>query len=185
MMPALALFSSRRRRLTLLLVLAAPTLLFAQDVTEVTLKSAFVYNFVRFTEWPADALQPGAQISACVVGDPAVAEALAQTVKRRQLNGRTIAVTIVPSETPMPICHLLYVSGLADKSAIEIVSALRNTPILTISDIGEFAKKGGMVQLLAEAGKMRFKVNLRAAKRARLQLSSRLLAIAELVEEQP
>src|SRR5688500_14926717 len=104
-MAALALFNSRRWRLTLLLVLCAPTAVLAQDVTEVRLKSAFIYNFVKFTEWPADVLPAGAMITACVVGDPAVGTGLALTVKGRQLDGRTIAVSIVPPEGPLPACH--------------------------------------------------------------------------------
>jgi hypothetical protein len=182
-MPALTRFDSRCRLLTLLLVLCAPTAVLGQDVTEVRLKSAFIFNFVKFTQWPADTLPAGAMITACVVGDPAVGAGLAHTVKGRQLDGRTIAVSIVPPEGPLPACHLLYVSGLTDTRVAEIVTALRVAPVLTISDIAEFAKKGGVVQLFLEAGKMRFSVNLRAAKRMRLQLSSRLLTLAAIVEE--
>ncbi|HLG58136.1 MAG TPA: YfiR family protein [Vicinamibacterales bacterium] len=184
-MPALTRFDSRCRLLTLLLVLCAPTAVLGQDVTEVRLKSAFIYNFVKFTQWPADALPAGAMITACVVGDPAVGEALVRTVMGRLLDGRGITVSIVRPDSLLPTCHVLYVSGSADKRAAEIVLAMRTIPVLTISDLSEFARKGGVVQLSPEAGKMRFSVNLRAARRARLQLSSRLLALAELVEEQP
>jgi hypothetical protein len=184
LMPASSLCGSRSRRLTLLLVLLAPTVSLAQDVTEVTLKSVFIFNFIRFTEWPADTLAAGATISACVVGDPAVADALARTVRGRRLDGRTIAVSILQPEAALPTCHLLYVSGLEGKRTLEIVAALRTAPILTISDLGDFAKKGGMVQLFPEAGRMRFSVNIRATRRARLQLSSRLLRLADLIEEQ-
>jgi hypothetical protein len=183
-MPASSPCSSRSRRLTLLLVLLAPAMPLAQDVTEVTLKSAFIYNFIRFTEWPAEVLPSGGTISACVVGDPAVGTGLARTVKGRSLEGRTIAVLIVPPEGPLPTCHLLYVSGLPDTRVAEIVAGLRAAPVLTISDIADFAKRGGVVQLFHEAGKMRFSVNLRAARRVRLQLSSRLLTVAAVVEEE-
>ena len=63
--------------------------------TEVTFKGAFLFNFARFTEWPADVLHPDTAVSACVIGDRAVADAFAKTVKGKQLAGRTIAVTIV------------------------------------------------------------------------------------------
>lgn len=56
--------------------------------------------------------------------------------------------------------------------------------MLTVSDADTFASIGGIVQVLVENGKMRFRINPRSAKRARLQLSSRLLALAELVEEE-
>jgi hypothetical protein len=156
----------------------------AQDTTEVTLKGAFLFNFARFTEWPVDALPPLAQVSACVIGDRAVGDAFARAVKGRQLDGRSILVTVLEANVPLPTCHLLYVSGVPRARMVEIVNGLRDTPVLTVSDYEGFAKFGGMVQVLVEAGKMKFRINTSSAKRARLQLSSRLLALAELVQEE-
>ena len=155
----------------------------AQDVTEVTLKGAFLFNFARFTEWPADALHPDTAMSACVLGDRAVADAFARTVKGKQLAGRTIAVTNLPPTGAIPACHVLYLSGVAETRIAEIVSTLRDTPVLTVSDSDTFTKRGGIVQIFVESGKMKFRINSRSAKRARLQLSSRLLALAEVVDE--
>jgi hypothetical protein len=157
----------------------------AQDVTEVTLKGVFVFNFARFTEWPADALPASTSVSACVVGDRAVGEALTRTVSGQKLNGRAVLVSIIEPNTPLPACHVLYVSAVARTRLSEIVSALRETPVLTVSDDESFAKSGGIIQMFIENGKMRFRINPRSAKRARLQLSSRLLALAELVDEEP
>jgi hypothetical protein len=155
----------------------------AQDVTEVTLKGAFLFNFARFTEWPADALHPDTAVSACVLGDRAVADAFAKTVKGKQLAGRTIAVTNLPPTGSIPTCHVLYLSGVAETRIAEIVSTLRDTPVLTVSDSETFTKRGGIVQIFVDSGKMKFRINSRSAKRARLQLSSRLLALAEVVDE--
>ena len=97
----------------------------AQDVTEVTLKGAFLFNFARFTEWPADALPAGIAVSACVLGDRAVGDAFSRTVKGKQLRGRAIVmVTIIAPNSPLPMCHLLYLSGVADAAIGEIVSAV-------------------------------------------------------------
>jgi len=63
------------------------------------------------------------------------------------------------------------------------VSTLRDTPVLTVSDSDTFTKRGGIVQIFVESGKMKFRINSRSARRARLQLSSRLLALAEVVDE--
>ena len=66
-----------------------------------------------------------------------------------------------------------------------IVSSLRESPVLTVSDAEEFTKRGGIIQFFVESGKMRFRINARSAKRARLLLSSRLLALADVVDEEP
>ncbi len=164
--------------------MAPVTRVHAQDVTEVTLKGAFLFNFARFTEWPADALQTDTAVSACVLGDRAVGDAFARTVKGKQLAGRAIAVTFIAPTGSLPACHLLYLSGIAGSRIAEIVAALRDLPVLTVSDSEEFTKRGGIIQIFVESGKMRFRINSRSAKRARLQLSSRLLALAEVVDEE-
>jgi len=156
----------------------------AQDVTEVTLKGAFLFNFARFTEWPTDVLHADTAVSACVLGDRAVADAFAKTVKGKQLAGRAIAVTNIAANGVIPPCHLLYLSGVAEARIAQIVSTLRDTPVLTVSDSDTFTKRGGIVQIFVESGKMKFRINSRSAKRARLQLSSRLLALAEVVDEE-
>jgi hypothetical protein len=155
---------------------------YAQDVTEVSLKGAFIFNFARFTEWPAESLPSSTAVSACVVGDRAVGEALTRSVSTQRLNGRSIVVSILEPSTPLPSCHFLYVSGVARARMAEIVWALHESPVLTVSDDDAFIKAGGIVQVFIENGKMRFRINPKSAKRARLQLSSRLLALADLVE---
>ena len=155
---------------------------YAQDVTEVSLKGAFIFNFARFTEWPSDALPASAAVSACVVGDRGVGEALKRAVSNQKLNGRAIVVSIVEPNVTLPACHFLYVSGVARARMAEIVYALHEAPVLTVSDDDTFIKLGGMIQVFIESGKMRFRINPKSARRARLLLSSRLLALADLVE---
>jgi hypothetical protein len=149
----------------------------AQDVTEVSLKGAFIFNFARFTEWPADSLPLSANVSACGVG-----EALTRAVASQRLNGRSIVVTILEPGVALPACHFLYIAGVARQRMAEIVYSVHEAPILTVSDDDSFLKLGGMIQVFIESGKMRFRINPKSAKRARLQLSSRLLALADLVE---
>jgi hypothetical protein len=154
----------------------------AQDVTEVSLKGAFIFNFARFTEWPAESLPATATVSACVVGDRGVGEALKRSVSSQKLNGRAIVVSILEPTVALPACHFLYVSGVGRTRMAEIVYGVHEAPVLTVSDDDTFLKVGGMIQVFIESGKMRFRINPKSAKRARLQLSSRLLALADLVE---
>jgi hypothetical protein len=158
------------------------TRVYTQDVTEVSLKGAFIFNFARFTEWPLESLPASAPVSACVVGDRGVGEVLKRAVSGQKLNGRAIVVSIVEPSVALPACHFLYVSGVARARMAEIVYSVHETPVLTVSDDDSFIKLGGMIQVFIESGKMRFRINPKSAKRARLQLSSRLLALADLVE---
>jgi YfiR/HmsC-like len=186
-MENIRMFRFLRRSLWLLfpLLAGATAQLRAQDVTEVTLKGAFLFNFARFTEWPADALQADSTVAACVVGDVAVGDAFSRTVKGKRISGRPITVTTIAPGESLPTCHVLYLSGMADASLADIVSRLREVPVLTVSDAEAFSRRGGIVEMFVDAGRMKFRINARSAKRARLKLSSQLLALAEIVDEDP
>ena len=149
----------------------------AQDVTEPALKAAFIYNFARFTTWPADAASADS-FAICVLGDTAVADALEHAVTGRQLKERPISVSRVTPAASKRGCQILYVSGVPVRQAADVVGELRDAPVLTISNLDGFAAAGGMTQFFFEHGQLRFRIHLESAKRAGLQISSRLLVMA-------
>lgn len=153
-----------------------------QDVTEPSLKAAFIHNFVKFTQWPRDVLPPAAPLAVCVLGDAAFSDVLGSYVKGRPVDGHDIVVSPVAEARVRP-CHILYVSGITAKRAAQVVADLDGVPVLTVSDLDDFAKAGGMAQLYVEGGTIRFKVNIDSTRSSRLQFSSRLLALATLVRK--
>jgi hypothetical protein len=148
-----------------------------QDVTEPALKAAFIYNFARFTTWPAD-LPATDSFVICVLGDTAVGDALTRAVAGRQLMERPISITPVNTAAPKRACRILYVAGMPVRQAAEVVGELRDVPVLTISNIEGFASNGGMTQFFFESGQLRFRIHHESAKRAGLQISSKLLIMA-------
>jgi hypothetical protein len=155
----------------------------AQNVTESSLKAAFIYSFARFTEWPQDVLPTTGPFTACVLGDNPIRDALERTVKDRQLSGRGVSVLLVKFDGNLRSCHLLYVSGVTPTQIAGIVAAVKGAPVLTISDVDSFAQQGGIAQMFVENGKMRFDLNLEVAKLSRLQLSSKLIVLAARIKD--
>ncbi|MGH9369970.1 MAG: YfiR family protein, partial [Vicinamibacterales bacterium] len=137
-----------------------------------------IYNFAKFTEWPGDTLAPADPFVMCVIGDAAVGSELERAVRGRAIDGRHITVS-QGSAGPERRCHVLYVSGVPPGQASQLIGGLRDAPVLTISDMDRFAELGGIAQFFFEHGQLRFTVDLESAKRARLQISSRLLALVE------
>ncbi len=147
----------------------------AQVVTAPALEAAFIFNFVKFTEWPArPAPEP---FVLCVMGGPAVGSALEQIVRGRQVAGRPM-VTLAATK-PTRTCAVLYVPGGTLEEAAQAIAGLEGAPVLTVSDIAGFNDIGGMVQLLFERGALRFTINVEAVKRSGLTMSSRLLALGK------
>jgi hypothetical protein len=163
---------------TLAVLVLMPALSSAQDVTEAALKAAFIYNFAQFTEWPSDVVVAADPFVMCVFGDAAVGDALERAVKRRTIANHSLIVSQT-APGPQRACHLLYVSGMTVDQAAQLVAGLRDVPVLTISDIEGFTESGGIAQFFFEHGQLRFSVRLASAKRARLHISSRLLALAK------
>jgi YfiR/HmsC-like len=160
-------------------LLLTPMVAAAQDVTEPALKAAFIYNFAKFTDWPADAIPIGAPLHLCVLGDAAIGDALARTVKDKMLAGHSVTVSQAPvGGQPSRVCHIAYLAGVTTSRAAEIIAALGDAPVLTISDVEGFTKLGGIAQFFFEHGQLRFDIHIASAKRARLEISSRLLTLA-------
>ena len=152
----------------------------AQDVTETALKAAFIYNFAKFTEWPADVMPAGEPLLLCVLGNAGIGEALARAVKGRTLAGHLLAVSQLPRDAPpRGGCHVLYLSSVTAGQAATLVAGLRSAPVLTISDVERFTQVGGIAQFFFENDQLRFTVDVESARRARLLISSRLLALAK------
>jgi hypothetical protein len=150
--------------------------LHAQEVSACAAKAALLLNFVRFSEWPASAAPAGA-LTLCVVGDEALESALDQMVKGQIVSGHTLDVRRVSAADEARGCALLYV----DDASRGLAQRLQDLPVLTVSDAPRFSATDGIVELTLEDGHMGFSVNVDAANRSGVKLSSQLLRLARIV----
>lgn len=174
---------NRLLRAVIVLAWASAAPAYAQTASESALKAAFVYNFAKFTEWPADALSPGSQLVLCVSGDRFVEFALAQLVNGRSIEGHQLVVRWLNDDGSGQSCHVLYVSSTARKRLGQFLSWIETFPVLTVSNASAFAHDGGVAELFLENNRMRFAINVDAAQRSKLRISSRLLSLAKIVRD--
>ena len=106
----------------------------AQSLSEREARIAYLYNFAKFVEWPADALPPRAAISFCVLGDHSLGGELENAARGREIAGHRVLVSTVTAESPLRGCHLLYVTGLDQKRTNDLLAATTGVPIFTVSD---------------------------------------------------
>ena len=161
----------------------AATRLQAQGVSTPELTAAFLFNFVKFTTWPADALRDGGPIVICVSGNDQVADSLVQLTRDKKAEGHPVVVRRTDLDRPLKECHVVYAASLDASGARELVLAVSGHPILTVSDLEDFAEHGGVANFFIDSGRMRFAVNPDAAERARLRISSRLLTLSRVVRD--
>jgi hypothetical protein len=151
----------------------------AQAVTQPALRAAFLYNFVKFTEWTGEV--SSGPLTICVVDDTALENALTELVDGSSINGRPV---LLSHSRRLRACHLVYLGATDPERTASILEELQGASVLTVSDGYEFVRLGGIVGLVVEQGRMRFAINPDAAQRAGLRLSSRLLHLAKILKDQ-
>ncbi len=152
-----------------------------ESLRESLVKVAFLYNFARFTDWPATVFrEPVTPIRFCVLGDDPFG-ALFDAIAAKRIRGRSITVERLASTKGAARCQVLFVSRSENPRLAEILASLRGLPILTVADMADFAKSGGIINLKTENSKIGFEVNLEAARLVGLRFSSRFLNLATIV----
>lgn len=157
-----------------------------QAPTEYQVKAAFLFNFARFVEWPPRAFaSPTSPIAVCVLGEDPFGEALNRVVAGKMLNERTLMVRRAKKLRDLSGCEILFISSSERERLPEILEELRNAPVLTVGETEGFASRGGEVQFTLEESRVHFLINVDAAERAGLKVSSKLLNLARVVHDDP
>lgn len=139
---------------------------------EYQLKAGYLFNFVKFVEWPPET--KSGLLTICVAGRNPFGGILAEIVRGERVNRRKLSTRVVL--TPEPDCQVVFVpEGV---STTPYLRAARNSPTLTVGETPEFITQGGIVNFVLEEGKVRFQISSQAADRAQLRISSHLLRLA-------
>jgi hypothetical protein len=145
-------------------------------------RAAFVTKFPQFVQWPAQAWQGRTTVEVCVAGSPEVVHAVRDLAAGQLLESRPLVVREVHRDEPLDACHVLYLALPPPDAAVTLRRA-GALPILTVGEHATFLEDGGIVRLTTRDGRVRFEINLHAAARARLHVSSHLLRLALSVKE--
>lgn len=156
----------------------------AQASREYALKAVFLLNFTRFVEWPASAFpQTNSPIVIGVLGSDPFGRALDDVVKGEVVEGHPVIVERYQSTAELKPCQILFISMSEQSRWPEVRDALKGQPVLTVSEMENFARVGGMIRLYKSSqNKIRLRVNLDAVKAEHLKISSKLLNVSEVVE---
>jgi len=171
-----------------MLFFVSPSNLPAQQskASEFEVKAAYLYNFGRFVQWsPATAASKGNSFPICVFGQDPFGAVLDTTLSGESIDGKAVVAKRVSKAQDALDCRVLYISSSEDSRLKEILVGLDKAGVLTVSDIPQFSQRGGMIQFVVVANKIRFEVNLTSAQEAGLTLSSDLLKVAVAVRKSP
>lgn len=149
----------------------------AQSANEEAVKVGFIFNFLKFIEWPAEVANSSTRVL-CSSGGGPLGDGLA-LLEGKSVNGKNLVVRQQVQGAALRECHLLY---LADPRRYEVIlPGLRGHPVVTVADDHDFIRKGGMIGLIPVGERLGFEVNLEPAQASRVRISAPLLKLAQTV----
>jgi hypothetical protein len=148
--------------------------------TEQDIKVAYLFNFIKFIAWP-ESLDAG-PFNLCILGSDPVNEKLRQLQGRKISQELTLEVLYL-SKPDHHHCHVVFVGESEKKFIHDIVAFYSHTPTLTVSSMENFTNYGGMIGFITLGNIIRFNINLKQARETQLSISSKLLELANQVEQ--
>jgi hypothetical protein len=156
----------------------------AGEVEEYSVKAAFVFNFTKFIQWSeTSAVKDSGVYRVCVVGNESVIRQF-DSIDGKKNGDLVVQVNPFSSTKEIKICDIIFISRDVDRAlSDEIIFKVKGKPILTIGETKGFAKSGGVINLFSKNNRLFFEINPGAANSQGLTLSSRLLKLAIIVDE--
>ena len=156
------------------------------QLREYEIKAAFLYNFAKFVEWPEKALgEDDESLVLVILGKDDFGLAL-YSITGKEVGNRKFVVKWCSKVEEMKLfdqCHMIFISSSEKEHFPRILEALKDTHVLIIGDTEGFAEMGGIINFTIVEKKVRFEINIDAAERAGLRISSKLLKLAKIVSE--
>ena len=172
-------------RLKLAIVLGATCIIaLPGQIDEYQVKAFFLYNFARYVEWPPETFKAANDpIVICILGQNPFGGALEQAVAGKVLGARPFVVRQISEIPPGSSCHILFVKSSERKRFRSMAGRLKGSAVLSVGETPGFIADGGVINFKLENGKVRFEIDIEAAGREHLRISSKLLSLAQIAKK--
>ncbi len=168
--------------LLVFILLSTASFVSAQQSDEYRVKAAFLFHFAQLVDWPADAVgDKNKPFTFCTIGQDSFDGGLETTFGGKSIGSHALQIRHLKQPQDVPGCQLLFIGGSDRKRTALLLNAIKDEAVLTVGESYDFAKEGGMIGFSMENEKVRFEINVDAASRAKLKISSRLLLLAKTV----
>ncbi|NQZ30739.1 MAG: YfiR family protein [Oceanospirillaceae bacterium] len=166
--------------ITTLLIFSCTSLVAATPgKREYNIKIAFIYNFIKYTQWPKhDQFEDRFYFCS---SNAQVAKLASAFFKGKHMNNRVIEVKNITIEK-LQGCHLLFVSK-TESNLWEAYLTNKHLPgILIIGETPGFAHSSSQINFFLAANKIRFEINLKLLQKSSLTMHSQLLRLAKIIK---
>ncbi|MGA8676582.1 MAG: YfiR family protein [Candidatus Acidiferrales bacterium] len=151
-------------------------------VEEYRVKAAFLFHFVQLVDWPPGTLGDQKNpLTVCTIGKDSFQGDLETTLQGKLIGTHPLHVEHLKPSQEIKICRVVFISDSERVQVPVIIAALNDDAVLSVGESDDFIKEGGMIGFCLDNNKVRFEINVGAADRAKLKISSRLLLLAKNV----
>lgn len=155
--------------------------------SEYQVKAAFLFNFAEFADWPPGSYaSPNSPFLVCVIGQDPFGPILDEYLLRKKIGDHPVQIGRFPNLkdlTQPRSCQIVFLSASVGRRLREVIDSFHGSSVLLVGDTPNFAAAGGAIEFTLEENHVRFTINLDAAERAGLRLSSKLLSLARIVHD--
>ena len=169
--------------------LAAEALTDSEANREYQVKAAFLYNFIKFVDWPEGTSDSNQPIIIGIIGKNPFGDAF-EPIKDKPVKEKKVTIKLFqgldesgkhPQIEAIGKCNLLFICSSEKEKLKETMDLLKDRNILTVADMQGFLEAGGIVNFVVEENKVGFEINIDAAKQAKLEIRSNLLRLAKRI----
>jgi hypothetical protein len=151
---------------------------------EYELKAAFLFNFAKFIDWPADSFASSqSPFTICVLGLDPFGNILEDDLQGKMIGNRPLAVRRIKDKAGVRLCQIEFVSSSESAHLAEVIGSLQSANVLLVGETNGFAASGGTIEFTLEDNHVRFTINIDAVGRSGLKFSSKLLSLAKILHE--
>lgn len=165
--------------------LISPAALNPQAGSEYDVEAAYLLNFGKFVQWPADIVRAETSFDICILGQDPFKGKLQNLVANGRVDGKPMHQRPIANTTEEEGCSIVYVAESEEAHLAKTVATFEGRGELLVSGLPHFLDDGGTIQFVIERHRVRFEVNLDSASKGGLIVSSELLKVALSVTGKP
>jgi hypothetical protein len=171
------------RTVLLMSVLLLTGIVRSEGVSAYDVKAGFLFNFSKFIHWSEDdSSAENAPFVIGIYGENPFGESIFLLEKQR-VQGRPVDVRIISEGTRSCSGYqMIFIPDSQRDEAAALIDALQKKPVVLIGESPDFARSGGMINFYLDKNRIAFQINLKAFHERKLDVSSRLLRLAQVVE---
>lgn len=157
----------------------------AEEFSMDEVKAVYLLNFTNYIIWPEEEFSnPIEPFNYCLFnGDSLIREPLVEALQGEVVEQHNIQLKIISSIPTVKDCQVVYIDKQQGLHVSDILLELAGAAVLTVSDMTGFAEAGGGIELISKTGRVKLLINIKKVNEARLDVSSKLLRVADLIND--